>query len=177
MALQHKGRLAAAALASISLLVTACASTQPTATTSGDSSNTASEASQIVIDSTFDVKTIDPGREYEPAGQIIVKALYDTLVTFDDTDTTTVVPDLATFTSNDALTEFTFTLADGRVFSDGSAVTADDVVFSLTRLQGMKGNPAFLLDGVTVSKVDDKTVTLTTKDPNPALLATLATPS
>ncbi|MDR1513825.1 MAG: ABC transporter substrate-binding protein [Propionibacteriaceae bacterium] len=123
------------------------------------------------------MKTIDPGREYEPAGQILVKALYDTLVTFADPDTTTIVPDLATYEANDELTEFTFTLAEGRVFSDETPVTADDVVFSLQRLQGMKGNPAFLLDGVTVAKVDDSTVKLTTEEPAPALLATLATPS
>jgi len=56
-------------------------------------------------------------------------------------------------------------------------VTADDVVFSLTRLAGMKGNPSFLLKGVTVAKVDDHTVKLTTQASAPALPAILATPS
>ena len=159
--------------AGAAIALSACAG--PSATTG--SSPAPADTSQIVIDTTFDVKTIDPGREYEPTGQILDKALYDTLLTFADNDTTTVIPDLANYTANDKLTEFTFTLADGRVFSDGSPVTADDVVFSLQRLAGMKSPPSFLLDGVTVTKVDDKTVKLTTKDSAPALPAILATPS
>ena len=162
-----------AILASASLLLTACANPAP----SPSNSPTAVDTSQIVIDTTFDIKTIDPGREYEPTGQIVVKALYDTLLTFADNDTTTVIPDLASYTANADLTQFTFTLLPGRVFSDGSPVTADDVVFSLQRMIGMAGNPAFLLDGVTVTKVDDQTVELTTTDSNPALPAILATPS
>ncbi|MDR1833438.1 MAG: ABC transporter substrate-binding protein [Propionibacteriaceae bacterium] len=173
MKLHKKFAAATAAVVAAALLFTGCGSPAP----SSDSGGSGTDAAQVVIDSMFDVKTIDPGREYEPAGQILVKALYDTLVTFADEDTTTIIPDLASFEQNDELTEFTFTLADGRVFSDGNPVTADDVVFSLQRLQGMKGNPSFLLDGVTISKVDDKTVKLTTADPAPALLATLATPS
>ena len=135
------------------------------------------DESLLVIDTAFDIKTIDPGREYEPTGQIIVKALYDTLLTFADNDATTILPDLATYTTNAKMTEFTFTLSDGRVFSDGTPVTADDVVFSLQRLIGLKGNPSFLLNGVTVTKVDDRMVKLTSKSANPALPAILATPS
>ncbi|RAE29311.1 ABC transporter substrate-binding protein, partial [Burkholderia multivorans] len=51
----------------------------------------------------------------------------------------------------------------------GDPVTADDIVFSFQRLQGLKGNPSFFLDGITVEKVDDETVTLTSEEPNPAL--------
>jgi len=166
----------AATLSVAAVLLSACSGpTAPQTPSSGAPS--APNTSQIVIDTTFDIKTIDPGREYEPTGQIVVKALYDTLLTFADNDTTTVIPDLATYTANKTLTEYTFTLADGRKFSDGSPVTADDVVFSLQRLVGLKGNPSFLLDGVTITKVDDKTVKLSTKDPNPAIPAILATPS
>ena len=52
------------------------------------------------------------------------------------------------------------------MFSDGTPMTADDVVFSLQRVIGIKGNPSFLLDGVTVTKKDDTTVVLTTATPN-----------
>ncbi|MDR1633324.1 MAG: ABC transporter substrate-binding protein [Bifidobacteriaceae bacterium] len=167
-------RLAGAACAA-SLLLSACGGDDGDADNPNQSGGTG--AAQIVIDTTFDIKTIDPGREYEPTGQILVKALYDTLLTFADNDTTKVIPDLADYESNEDQTEFTLTMADGRVFSDGSPVTADDAVFSLQRLQGLKGNPSFLLDGVTVTKVDDKTLKLTTADPAPALPAILATPS
>ena len=78
--------------------------------------------------------------------------------------------------SPDAKT-LTLTLAQGRVFSDGTPITADDVVFSLQRLIGMKGNPSFLLDGVTVSKKDAGTLVLTSATPNPALPFILPNPS
>ncbi|MCL1898206.1 MAG: ABC transporter substrate-binding protein [Micrococcales bacterium] len=174
----------AAAVAAVGLLLTACGGGSSGSDDAKGDGNTATapdqggqDASQIVIDTTFDIKTIDPAREYEPTGQILVKALYDTLLTFADDDTTQVIPDLANFEVNDDATEVTVTLIEGRVFSDGSPVTADDVVFSLQRLQGLKGNPSFLLDGVTIEKVDDMTAKLTSDEPAPALPAILATPS
>ena len=63
------------------------------------------------------------------------------------------------------------------MFSDGTPVTADDVVFSLQRLIGMKGNPSFLLDGVTVAKKDASTVVLTSAKPNAALPFILPNPA
>ncbi|MDR2453216.1 MAG: ABC transporter substrate-binding protein [Bifidobacteriaceae bacterium] len=169
-------RLAAAAGA-VALLTSACAGGADTPGGGATGGAAGASTAQIVVDTTFDIKTVDPGREYEPTGQILVKALYDTLLTFADNDTTTVIPDLASYESNADQTEFTFTMAQGRVFSDGAAVTAADAVFSLQRLQGLKGNPSFLLDGVTVSQVDDMTLKLVTAEPSPALPAILATPS
>ncbi|MCL2483307.1 MAG: ABC transporter substrate-binding protein [Propionibacteriaceae bacterium] len=164
-------RLAAPVLVvAAALVLSACGGT------SSGNQSTGPNTAQLVIDTTFDIKTIDPGRDFEPTGDIVVKALYDTLLTFADNDTTTVVPDLATYTANADQTEFTLTLVDGRVFSDGTPVTADDVVFSLNRLIGIAGNPSFLLDGVTVTKIDDKTVQLTTNAPEPALPSILASP-
>jgi peptide/nickel transport system substrate-binding protein len=167
----------------VGLALTACSSATPSSSTSSDSEAPAGtsggsgvDTSQIVIDSTFDIKTVDPGREFEPMSQMVVKACYDTLLTYADGQYDEVSPNLASFTANEEYTEFTITLADGRVFSDGSPVTADDVVFSLTRLQGIEGNPAYLLAGVTVTKVDDQTVKLTTENPNPALPSILTAP-
>lgn len=61
-------------------------------------------------------------------------------------------------------------------FSDGSPLTSADVVFSLKRLVNVKGPGSFLLDGTTVAAPDAKTVTVTSKTSNPALLRILATP-
>src|SRR6476469_3439995 len=117
----------------------------------GSSGGAGSGGGTLVIDSSFDLKTVDPGREYELTGQMLTKGMYETLLTFANNDLTKPVGDLASsyVLSPDAKTT-TLTLAQGRVFSDGAPVTADDVVFSLQRLIGMKGNPSFLLDGVTV---------------------------
>jgi peptide/nickel transport system substrate-binding protein len=132
----------------------------------------------LVIDSSFDLKTIDPGREYELTGQMLTKSMYETLLTFAGDDLTKPVPDLAaSYELSPDATTLTLPLAPGRVFSDGSPVTADDVVFSLQRLIGVKGNPSFLLDGVTVAKKDATTVVLTSAKPNPALPFILPNPA
>jgi peptide/nickel transport system substrate-binding protein len=159
----------AAAAVSLALVATGCASGK---TDTADGSN-----QTLTIDKAFDLKTADPGRMYEPTGQLVDKALYETLLTFEGGDVSKVVDGVASLTQNDAATEFTLTLNGDHTFSDGSTMTADDVVFSLQRVIGLKGNPSFLLDGVTVTKKDDTTVVLTTATPTPALPAILANPA
>ena len=80
----------------------------------------------------------------------------------------------ASWEISDDGTVYTFTLADGITFSDGSPLTAADVVFSFNRLANLKGNPSFLADGiVSVEAPDDQTVVLTLAQPDPAILAKL----
>ncbi|MDQ0989500.1 ABC transporter substrate-binding protein [Streptomyces sp. V3I7] len=131
----------------------------------------------LVIDTSFNLKTADPGREFEPTGQIVDKALYQTLLTFKGGDVTKPVPELATYEQSADGKKLTLHLKAGARFSDGGAVTADDVVFSLNRVIGLKGNPSFLLDGVTVTKTAPSTVTLTSKKANPALPYILPNPA
>lgn len=132
----------------------------------------------LVVGKSFDLKTLDPGRQFETTGAIIVPAIYDTLLTFEGNDVTTPVPSLAaSWEVNADATEYTFTLRDDAVFSDGSPVTADDVAFSLNRVRELKGNGSFLMEGVTATAPDDATVVLTTESPNPALPRILPTPT
>jgi peptide/nickel transport system substrate-binding protein len=161
----------AAAAAVVTLVAAACGS-------GASGSGGGGSGPTLVIDSTFDLKTVDPGREYELTGQMLTKGMYETLLTFAGDDLTNPAPGLASSyeLSPDART-LTLTLAQGRVFSDGSPVTADDVVFSLQRAIGMKGNPSFLLDGVTVTKSDETTVVLTSAEPNAALPFILPNPA
>ncbi|MFE6996410.1 ABC transporter substrate-binding protein [Microbacterium sp. NPDC057659] len=131
----------------------------------------------LVVDTAFSLETGDPGRNYVPTGNMVLHAVYDTLLTFHG-DSTTPEPDLATMEQNADATEFTFTLQDGRTFSDGTPVTADDVVFSLNRVAGITDSKAnFLMTGITVTKVDDKTVKLSTKTPSLQLPAIVTNPS
>lgn len=123
----------------------------------------------LVVDASFDLKTADPNRQYETTGQIVAKALYETLLTFEGSDVTTPVDGLASYEFNEDSTVMTLTMKGDSVFSDGSPVTVDDAVFSLERMKGVKGNPSFLLDGVTVEKVDDTTLTLTSETSRPEL--------
>ncbi len=147
----------------------------------GNSANNA-ESSQgsdsLVIDTAFSIETTDPGHTYDPTGNMIAKALYETLVDFEGSDVSTPVPGLASWEQNDEATEFTFTLEGDRVFSDGSPIEAKDVVFSLQRIQGMEdAKPNFLLGGLTIEEVDDKTIRFTSETPLLQLPAILANPA
>ncbi|GAA2902579.1 ABC transporter substrate-binding protein [Streptosporangium fragile] len=156
------------------LALAACSSGGSSTTSQGG----AAAAKTLVIDTSFDLKTADPGRTYEPTGLIIGKATYDTLLTFEGSDVTKPVPALAeSFELSEDGTELTLKLRQGATFADGSPVTADDVVFSLTRVRDMKGTPSFLLDGVEVAKTDETTITLTSKKANPALPYILPNPA
>jgi peptide/nickel transport system substrate-binding protein len=149
---------------------------------SGGNSANNSESSQgsdsLVIDTAFSIETTDPGHTYDPTGNMIAKALYETLVDFEGSDVSTPVPGLASWEQNDEATEFTFTLEGDRVFSDGSPIEAKDVVFSLQRIQGMEdAKPNFLLGGLRIEEVDDKTIRFTSETPLLQLPAILANPA
>ena len=115
---------------------------------------------------------------FETTGGIIIPAMYDTLLTFQNNDVSAPMPGLAeSWEANEDATEFTFTLRDDAVFSDGSPVEAADVAFSLNRVRELKSSGAFLMEGVTAEAVDASTVRLMTEAPNPALPRILPTPT
>ncbi len=80
----------------------------------------------------------------------------------------TYVPDLAqSYTvSPDGLT-YTVTLRPNDVFSDGTPVTADDVIFTIQKTQdsALKSPLQANWAGVTVQKIDERTVQFTLKQP------------
>jgi peptide/nickel transport system substrate-binding protein len=124
----------------------------------------------LVVDKSFDMKTADPQREFEVSGGIVAKALYSTLLTFKGADSATPVPSVASsYTASSDAKTFTFKLRTDIKFSDGTPLTSADVAFSFNRLINIKGNPSFLLSGVTVAAPDASTVVLTSTTPNPAL--------
>lgn len=145
---------------------------------SGSSQAPVTPTKPLVIDTVFALKSADPARNYEPTGNIIARAMYDTLVTFKGADLKTPMPSLAASwdVSADKKT-YTFHLDPKAVFSDGSPVTSADVVFSLQRVGNVKGNPSFLVDGMTFTAKDPQTVVVTTSAYDPAVLGKLASPS
>ncbi|OAN33937.1 ABC transporter substrate-binding protein [Microbacterium sp. H83] len=162
------------AIGAVGLLALAGCSGGNSANSGGDSSGSDS----LVIDTAFSIETADPGHTYDPTGNMIAKALYETLVDFEGSDVSTPVPGLASWEQNDAATEFTFTLEGDRVFSDGTPIEAKDVVFTLQRIQGMEdAKPNFLLGGLTIAEVDEKTVSITSETPLLQLPAILANPA
>jgi oligopeptide transport system substrate-binding protein len=88
-----------------------------------------------------DPRTLDPARISDIYGLSVTHQIFDGLVRFDHT--LTISPALAQYwrSSRDGLT-WTFTLRKGVKFHHGREVTADDVVFSLTRILDPKTQSA-----------------------------------
>jgi len=143
-------------------------------------SKTAAQAEKtLIIGLAENTTSLDPARGYEPTGGIILKGVYDTLVTWPADNVDKVIPNLATEwkISDDGKT-YTFTLKEGVMFSTGNPMTADDVVFSFNRVKNIKGNPSFLAETIaSVAAKDPKTVVLTLTKPDPAILAKIIFPA
>ncbi len=95
-----------------------------------------------------DVKTLDPGREFEFGAAFVDLNVYDTLVAHKSPkELNTFLPILATEwkVSPDGK-EYTFKLRPNVKFASGNPFTAEDVKFSLTRLKNLKANPGWMMD-------------------------------
>jgi peptide/nickel transport system substrate-binding protein len=114
-----------------------------------------------------DALTLDPHAQNEGPTHNVLHLIYEPLILRDRTGK--LLPTLAiSWRATEDPTVWEFKLRQGVTFHDGSAFNADDVTFSLERaLQAnsdMKGLLTFI---ETVSKVDDYTVHIKTKGPNP----------
>jgi peptide/nickel transport system substrate-binding protein len=132
----------------------------------------------LVIDNSFTIKTTDPQRAFDPTGSIVDRGIYDTLFTYKGGNLANPIPLLvSSWHASSNAKSFTFNLKKNVHFANGVPLTSADVVFSLDRLVNIKGNPAFLLSGVTVKAKGRYTVVMTSKDPAGQLPAILANPS
>lgn len=122
-----------------------------------------------------DIISLDPAEMYEISTFEIAANVYDKLVVYDRDDTSRILPQLAESwsVSDDGLT-FTFTLRDGVTFQSGNPFTAEDVVYSLSRLAALDKGPAFLIHDIGVTPdnyaevlgaPDERTFTLTVDRP------------
>ncbi len=120
--------------------------------------------------SASDIPTFDIHSQNNALGNGVHAAVYDSLVYY-NSRTFKVEPQLATSWRDVSPTQVRFTLRSGVKFSDGSPLTADDVVFSLTRATAKTSNYAVYTQGIDkVVKVNDSTVDIMMKGPNPVLL-------
>jgi len=108
--------------------------------------------------------TIDPAKILDYTDYMASVNLYDALVTVNAKGE--IVPQLAeSWTVSDDAKEVTYKIRDDAKFSDGSAVEASDVVYSVERLLKINQGPATLFAGVlksgSVVAVDGKTVKFT----------------
>ena len=139
-------------------------------------SSAAQEEKVLVIGHAESTDFYDPARGFTQTTGFILKATYQTLVTFPNDSASEILPQLATSwtVSEDGL-NYTFTLDPNAVFASGNPVTASDVIFSIKRLQNLDGNPSFLADNIAdVVDNGDSTVTFTLNAVAPDFLVLLA---
>lgn len=88
-----------------------------------------------------------------------------------------LIPAVAeSYQTSDDETTYTFTLRKGVKFHNGQPVTADDVIYSISRCAGLSGGDPLVpaLSAVkSITSPDSKTVVITLKEPNNEFLAYL----
>lgn len=125
----------------------------------------AAQAQNVVTMNTVQIfGTIDPAKISDYTDYMAAVNLYDSLITVDPEGN--LVPQLAeSWEVSDDASVVTFALREDATFSDGSPVTAEDVVYTFERLLRINQGPANLFDGVVASgaveAVDDRTVRFT----------------
>jgi ABC-type transport system substrate-binding protein len=112
------------------------AATQPAAvpTATPASSAAAQKGGELVVAYKDDLATLDPAVGYDWTNWPAEKLVFDGLLDYDNG--TTLMPRLAESmpTVNADATVYTFKLRKGVKFSNGRELTADDVIYSLTRV-------------------------------------------
>lgn len=169
----------AATLFALSLVLSACGSSDSEGTAQG--SDSAEISNVIVHHQNGEPGSLDPARaEQGEKGEAFIDNVYERLLDV-GVDGPELIPSLATtvptqennLVSQDRLT-YTFPLREGVVFHDGTTFTAEDVVFSWQRAMTMnlpEGQAAALVDSVASMKaVDDFTFEVTLKEPDASFL-------
>lgn len=117
------------------------------------------------------VGELDPAKASDYADSILMYNVYDALV----------LPNQGGPGHSGHLAEswtvdgssYTFTLRNGVTFQSGNPLRAEDVVYSLERMQALGAGLSYLFAGVTASAGDDGTVTFTLAEPYAPFVASL----
>ncbi|WP_240231935.1 ABC transporter substrate-binding protein [Devosia lacusdianchii] len=134
----------------------------------------AQDTQAIVVGADVDAGTLDPRLTRDTTASRTADLIYSGLVHI--TPALEAVPDLAESWENPDPTTFIFKLREGLTFSDGSPLTADDVVFTFTTLVNPDFNAparALYTPIASVEAVDPQTVKFTLNAPYAPLLSYL----
>jgi len=114
-----------------------------------------------------DALTLDPHAQNDGVSATLLNQIYETLLWRDETGA--LQSRLATewFVKDGDPNTWVFKIRQGVTFADGSALTAEDVAFSLDRVRGELSQLKQLhADVVSVAAVDDHTVEVTLRGPS-----------
>lgn len=129
---------------------------------------------QLIVALDPDYETFDPGLAYEAYGLLVLHPVYDTLMQFEDNLDSPVYGIAESHeVSSDGLS-YTFKLRKGISFASGNPLSSADVKWSVERSMNLKGNGAFLTDGIAAIETPDAdTVVFKLKGPDASFLTKL----
>jgi peptide/nickel transport system substrate-binding protein len=169
----RRGSIVGLSVPMLGAIVTACGGANSSGGSSAASAGgTAKPGATLKIAGVVPTGAINPLSIADEGGLTMMQQTGETLV-FNNPKTNVLEPVLATsWKSNDSGDVWTFTLRDGVTFSDGTPMTADDVVYSFQSQTNPKVyvNASSVFTGVLtndgVQKVDDTTVAFNLEAPN-----------
>jgi peptide/nickel transport system substrate-binding protein len=169
---RRRSRLLGAGIAVLAVVAAGCGSSGGSAPSAGSAGKT---LSTLVIANAVKVDTLDPEANSVNESIWLDQNLYSRLLQPNSTGTS-LLPDLASsWTISSSGLVYTFHLRTEAKFSNGSPVTASDVVYSIDRSRAYSGGWGFLLTAVkTITAPDTHTVVITLSEPHAPLLADLA---
>ncbi len=129
------------------------------------------QAKTLTWSFTSDVQTLDPHVSHVSFTNAFLGNIYETLVRMDDH--LAIEPALATQWKQTSETTWQFHLRPGVRFHNGDPFSADDVVFSWSRLNTPGGNPGAMSAVATIRALDTETIEIQTGRPFPILLNAL----
>lgn len=126
------------------------------------------EARTLRWASSGDPNTMDPHSQNVGTVTMVLGQIYEALI--HRGKNLELEPGLATAWTNVAPDRWRFTLRPNVRFHGGEAFTAEDVIFSVTRAQAQSSNYVIYVDTIErVEKIDERTVEIVTRVPDPIL--------
>ncbi len=171
------------------ILATACAPAKTSAPTSVAPLPTAVSPTAVptqseregtlIVAFSRDPTTLDPAVYYEFEGQMVIDAVYEQLVTYqqDENGLLTIVPKLAeSWDVSPDYKEYTFHLRQGVKFHDGEPYNAEAQKLAYERMASINAGPAFMISAYVASMevVDEYTLKMTLNGSYPEYLDIMA---
>jgi len=127
----------------------------------------------ITVVQALDMISFDPIATSDLNNQYVLYNLYSRLFTFPRNRLSGDVKELCKDFKRVSNTEWHFTIWDNVKYHDGSTLTVDDVVYSLNRAKAGTALGALFKPVKEIKKVDNKTLSITTDGPYPAMTSAL----
>ena len=152
--------------------------TSSTNTSSGntpaDSAGVPAMGGSLVFGITQDLASLDPHQSLDAGTRSVIFNMYEGLVK--PTSTGDLEPAVAeSYQIDPDAKTYTFTLRDGITFQDGSAVTVEDIEYSIERYAELQGEASAFFNALDqVEILDEKTVAVHLKEGNSEFLSDLS---